>query len=127
MNRDGQKISAHTSFKHVNAGKLSIIFLLVTGTTDADSNNPMSGEQVYVQTCMVCHGDDGSGGMPGVPDLAGNKALFAGDDRALIERLKMGIVTPGAPVSMPPNGGNPELTEQQMKMALEYTREILSE
>ncbi|NIA02612.1 MAG: c-type cytochrome [Planctomycetia bacterium] len=127
MINNGQLISVQMFYRHINARKSAIIFLLMTGTMNTVSASPMSGEQVYIGSCMVCHGDDGSGGMPGVPDLTGNKALFNGDDASLITRIKAGIVTPGAPVSMPPNGGNPDLTEQQMELALEYLRKILSE
>jgi mono/diheme cytochrome c family protein len=127
MNLSKQAIIACNFYRHANAGNLGICILLIASTTVVSSADTLSGEQVYVQTCMVCHGDDGTGGMPGVPDLSGNKSLFSDDDRALIESLKMGIVTPGAPVVMPPNGGNPDLTEQQMQLALDYLRDILSE
>lgn len=127
MITNGQLIYAYALFQRFNAGQSVIIFLLITSSMTAASANSMTGEQVYMGACMVCHGDDGSGGMPGVPDLAGNKALFNGDDTSLITRIKEGIATPGAPVSMPPNGGNPDLTEKQMENTLEYLRMILSE
>lgn len=127
MNTNGQLIFSRTLFQRINARRSAIIFLLITGSINTVSANSITGEQVYMGACMVCHGDDGSGGMPGVPDLAGNIALFSGDDTSLINRIKEGIVTPGAPVSMPPNGGNPDLTEKQMELVLEYIRTILSE
>lgn len=124
---NGQLLFVHTLYRRINVVQSVIIFLLMTGSINTVSANPVTGEQVYMGSCMVCHGDDGSGGMPGVPDLSGNKALFNGDEASLITRIKEGIATPGAPVSMPPNGGNPDLTETQMELALEYLRNILSE
>jgi mono/diheme cytochrome c family protein len=120
-------ISVQMLFRYIYAGKSVIIFLLLISSNNAISAETMTGEQVYIGSCMVCHGDDGSGGMPGVPDLAENKTLSDGDEVLLITRIKEGIATPGAPVSMPPNGGNPDLTEQQLKLALEYIQKILSE
>jgi len=43
-------------------------------------------ESLYMQVCYVCHGDDGRGNMPGVPDLADNNNLFTDSEQALVER-----------------------------------------
>ena len=123
----GQLLFVYALQRRICVVQSVIIFLMMTGPMSTVSANPVTGEQVYLGSCMVCHGDDGSGGMPGVPDLAGNNALFNGDEASLITRIKEGIATPGALVSMPPNGGNPDLTEEQMVLALEYLRNILSE
>ena len=68
------------------------------------------GEELYMKNCMVCHADDGSGAMPGVVDLDENKAWSTIDEKILINRLKQGIQKPGAAISMPAKGGNPDLT-----------------
>jgi mono/diheme cytochrome c family protein len=102
---------------------MTMTILIIPNTGFSSS---LTGQQVYLQACLVCHGDDGTGGMPGVPDLSGNKALFEDQER-LLSRMKQGISTPGAPVTMPPNGGNPDLTEDQIKAALDYLRAILSQ
>ena len=38
----------------------AIIFMLMTSLMNTVSANPVTGEQVYLGSCMVCHGDDGS-------------------------------------------------------------------
>ena len=86
-----------------------------------------SGAQVYVETCAVCHGMGGEGGMPGVPDLSENKNLFAEQEEALLSRMKEGISTPSSPMNMPPYGGNPKLSDQQIIDALRYLRSVISD
>jgi len=88
--------------------------------------NPLSPEQLYQQSCLVCHGDDGSGNMPGVPDLADSKTLSENDDAFLLGRIKAGIQTPGN-IVMPPKGGNPALTDEQLLSVLRYVRQLLNE
>ena len=47
---------------------LSFIFVFITNVNAASQ-----GEKLYQLNCMVCHGDDGSGAMSGVKDLAENR------------------------------------------------------
>ena len=94
------------------------VFLYSTGVK-ADS----VGEQLYMQNCMVCHADDGSGAMPGVLDLDENRAWSLIDDETLLTRLKQGIQKPGASISMPAKGGNPNLTDKDLKEIINYMRQ----
>lgn len=84
-----------------------------------------SGEQVYIQNCMVCHGDDGSGAMPGVPDLRANRSWMAVPAQQLIKHIKQGIQSPGAAVTMPPKGGNPALSDEELSAVIDYMRKDL--
>jgi len=86
----------------------------------------ISAEQIYLQNCVVCHGDDGSGAMPGVPDLADSKTFMVEKDSIILEKMKSGIQSPGN-LSMPARGGNPELTNEQLLNVLHYMRQILKE
>lgn len=81
-----------------------------------------SGQQLYMQNCMVCHADDGSGGMPGVADLTENRNWSTISEEKLLERIKQGIALPGAAVTMPPNGGNPDLSDSDLKLIIKYMR-----
>lgn len=84
----------------------------------------MDGQGIYLKTCYVCHGDDGSGNMPGVTDLAENPRLFTESESALIARIKSGI--PGeSGVSMPPKGGSPDLSDTQLKSVLQYIKQMV--
>lgn len=81
-------------------------------------------EDIYMQSCYVCHGDDGTGAMPGVPDLTESKSLFIEDENKIVARLKKGMQSPGN-ISMPPNGGNQDLTDDQMIELLKYIKAIV--
>ena len=77
---------------------------------------------MYVQSCMVCHADDGSGSMPGVADLTLNRSWATEDESKLILRLKQGINSPKTEVTMPPKGGNPELSDNDLREIIRYMR-----
>ena len=83
----------------------------------------MSGDQLYTQSCIVCHADDGSGAMPGVSDLTENKAWLALDDEILLIKLKQGIQNQGSTMSMPAKGGNPDLTDDDLRAIIRYMRQ----
>lgn len=87
---------------------------------------PTDGKAIYLKTCYVCHGDDGSGNMPGVSDLSKNTRLFIEPEITLIARIKNGI--PGSSgVSMPPKGGNPDLSDEQLKSVLHYIKQMVKQ
>ncbi|MDR3416884.1 MAG: c-type cytochrome [Nevskia sp.] len=75
---------------------------------------PLSGEQVVAQVCSACHG----AGVLGAPKI--------GDKSAWGERLKsaggvdglLGSATKGKG-SMPPRGGNPDLSDAELKAAIQ--------
>jgi len=79
------------------------------------------GEQLNLRNYMVCHADDGSGAMPGVSDLTENKAWAIFDKDILLAKLKLGIQKKGT-MSMPAKGGNPNLTDADLKMIIRYMR-----
>lgn len=87
----------------------------------------LSAEQIYMQNCMVCHASDGSGAMPGVSDMTENKRLFSESEEVLVDRMKQGIQVKGAPLSMPPKGGNPNLTDSELLKALKHLKKIVKE
>ncbi len=83
------------------------------------------GERIFLQNCLVCHGEDGSGAMPGVSDLTENTQWLAIPDDQLMSSIKNGIQKPGAAVNMPPKGGNPGLTDDDIKAVITYMRNTL--
>ncbi len=87
----------------------------------------LSAEKLYQQNCMVCHADDGRGAMPGVSDLSESKRLFSVNESQLVERIKKGVQVKGSPISMPPKGGNPNLTDDDLFKILKYLKEIVKE
>jgi len=80
------------------------------------------GQAVYNGTCIACHGSDGTGSLPGVPDLTGTTGLLSQDDAVLLRRMADGFQTPGSSMAMPAKGGNPALTDADLSAVLKYMR-----
>lgn len=95
------------------------IFIILSLSTSLAMGNS---EDLYVQNCLVCHGDDGAGAMPGVSDLTDNRKWAELADQKLLEKLNNGISPKGAAVSMPPKGGNPNLTDKELLGIIEYMK-----
>jgi|GEM_PF-1220646 len=101
----------------------------------AIAQNPsfQNGKRVYQGTCIACHGDDGRGTLPGVPNLTRMEGFShtSHSDFALfkhVEHVENGLKKPGDPMAMPPKGGNPRLTEKDIRDVLIYMRaKFLSE
>ncbi|VAW61227.1 hypothetical protein MNBD_GAMMA11-1806 [hydrothermal vent metagenome] len=43
----------------------------------------LSGEAIYSQTCIACHGDNGKGALPGTPDFTKKDGRLTRSDEAL--------------------------------------------
>lgn len=80
------------------------------------------GAAVYGRTCIACHGADGAGVLPGVPDFTQPGGPLTQADAVLIERITKGYQSPGSPLAMPPKGGDPSLTDPQIRDVLAYLR-----
>ena len=61
----------------------------------ASAGNLFRGGEVYVEYCEQCHGSDGRGVMPGIPDLRRSRALTH-PDPVLFDLISVGQgVMPG--------------------------------
>lgn len=100
-----------------------MIGLFATGPAPAGITGEQ-GRQLYEQTCAACHGTDASGAMPGVPDLTKRRGALTKTDAELLRSLVKGMQTPGAPLAMPPRGGNPALTDSDLRATLVHLRHI---
>lgn len=80
----------------------------------------LSGEEVFSRTCVVCHGADGTGVLPGVPKLS--ERLSRSSDDVLSNRILNGFQSPGSTMAMPPKGGDLDLTDVDIKNVLSYIR-----
>ena len=86
------------------------------------------GAQVFAGTCSACHGPDGKG-MPNLgKDLTTSTWLLTQSDEQFFKFLHVGrpasdkLNTVG--VDMPPKGGNPALTDQDLTNVVAYVRSI---
>lgn len=102
---------------------IKLFFLCFVFIYTVDVKATTRGEKLYVQNCMVCHADDGSGAMPGVTDLNENRAWLAMDKKELLKTLTKGIQKPGAMMGMPAKGGNQDLTDKDLTEIIRYMHE----
>lgn len=105
---------------------LSASSLAYSGITAA-AGDLDRGATVYQETCIACHGSDGSGSLPGVPDLAAKTGPLSQDDAVLLKRMADGFQSPGSPMGMPPRGGDPALTDADLEAVLKYMRKELQQ
>lgn len=73
-----------------------------------------SGEEIYDQSCSMCHGADGSGGLPGAPDFTTPEA---GTDIRENSGAQLCIIAEGSG-NMP--GWKETLTDEQMWQVITY-------
>ncbi|VAW90986.1 Cytochrome c, class I [hydrothermal vent metagenome] len=100
--------------------------IVKTTVVTAQSNNKLStlsGKAIYAQTCIACHGADGTGGLPGVPNFTDKNGPLSKADDVLLQHISNGFQSPGSAMAMPPKGGNPELNSADIKKSLSYIRE----
>ena len=81
-----------------------------------------SGKSIYMQTCIVCHGADGKGTIPGVPDFTDKSTPLTKSAAELMKNINEGFQTKGSFMAMPAKGGNPALTEADVRAVLAYLR-----
>lgn len=80
------------------------------------------GKSIFETTCFACHGKDGRGTIPGVPDFTRKNSSLDKTDAILIKNIWEGYQSPGSPLAMPPKGGNPSLTQEDIRKLLVYIR-----
>lgn len=80
------------------------------------------GQAIYQSTCIACHGKDGKGTLPGTPNLRKKDGVLAKSEEELFRNTLNGFQSPGSPLAMPPKGGNPALTEEDVRAVLQYLR-----
>jgi c(7)-type cytochrome triheme protein len=72
------------------------------------------GKTVYESACLACHGT----GILGAPKL-GDKAAWAARAKGGLDRLVKSAIA-GTPKGMPPRGGRTDLTEAQLRAAIQH-------
>lgn len=80
------------------------------------------GRAVYEAHCSSCHGENGKGLLPGIPDLTKKGGVLSEPDAVLQQRVTHGYQSPGSPMAMPPKGGDSALTEQDIKDVVSYLK-----
>jgi mono/diheme cytochrome c family protein len=93
----------------------------------APQGDPAIGKELFT-SCAACHGPTGEG-VPGLgKDMTSSEFIAEKTDQELIEFIKQGR-DPGDPlnttgVAMPPKGGNPALTDEDLQNIVAYIRSL---
>lgn len=87
-----------------------------------------SGMSLYAKTCIACHGAGGTGIKGNGKALVKNEFVGSQDDDSLLAFIKRGR-DPSDPknttgVGMPPKGGNPALSEDDLLDIIAYVRTL---
>jgi mono/diheme cytochrome c family protein len=90
------------------------------------SSSGLTGAQIYAQTCIACHGNDGMGTVPGSPKFAGKNSPLNKSDVELMKNISEGFQSSGSPMAMPAKGGNANLTVEDIRNVLKYIRDKFS-
>ncbi len=95
----------------------------VATATHAVEPSGADGEAVFNTTCVACHGPDGSGAFGGVPDFTRADGRLAKTDDELFDSVRNGFSSPDSFMPMPARGGNPDLTDQEIRAVISYLRD----
>ena len=97
----------------------------VAATPVGDASN---GGKLYSTACVACHGPDAKGVTGLGKDLTASEWIGQQSDAQLVEFIKKGRDTSDAlnttGVAMPPKGGNPAMSEQEIADVVAYIRSI---
>jgi mono/diheme cytochrome c family protein len=93
----------------------------------SESAGDGDGQAIYAQTCIACHGADGKGAIPGVPDFTAKAGPLSKSDAELVKNISEGFQSPGSFMAMPAKGGNSALTEDDVRAVLAYLRSEFGE
>ena len=81
----------------------------------------MTGPQVYNAACIVCHQPPGTGGAPPIGDVAAWAPRIAQGNDTLYMHALAGYQ--GEKGFMPPKGGRVDLSDDEIKAAVDYIAE----
>lgn len=79
-----------------------------------------AGKAVYEQTCIACHGADGQGKLPGIPDLTKADGRLSKPESDLVLNIMEGYESSDSLMAMPAKGGNPALSETDIWNVVQY-------
>lgn len=92
---------------------LALALLLCLPMLAAASEEKRTGEEIYRQTCAACH-DTGAAGAPRIGDRKAWAPRIREGKRMMVRMAIKGIR------GMPPRGGNPALSDEEMERAVVY-------
>jgi len=92
------------------------------------SGDAAHGEELFAATCSACHGPDGTGIEGLGKDMTTSEFIAGQTDANLISFIKSGRPTSDplntTGVDMPPKGGNPALSDEDLNDIVTYIRTL---
>lgn len=109
---------------------LSLVALLLASACGGgpDPEKVAQGQELFLKTCATCHGKDARGVKGQGKSLHDNAFVQARSDTEMLAFIKVGrrptdpLNTTG--VDMPPKGGNPALSEQDLGLIITFVRSL---
>jgi len=98
------------------------------GASPTPIGDPVAGREAFLTTCITCHGQDAKGVTGLGKDLTTSEFIRTQTDEQLLAFLMTGrpasdpLNTTG--VDMPPRGGNPAFTDEDLENIVAYLRTI---
>ncbi|HXW01733.1 MAG TPA: PQQ-dependent sugar dehydrogenase, partial [Anaerolineae bacterium] len=99
-----------------------------TGADQTVAGELTTGRKLFTSSCAACHGQTGQGIAGLGKDMTSSEFIAAKNDSELVDFIKAGrypddpLNTTG--VAMPPSGGNPALSDQDLYNIVAYIRTI---
>ncbi len=118
--KQSTKVSANT----VPVGEVNVLdetmeeMEMVAVTTAVNGEAVDLGQRVYQGLCISCH--NGLPGIPKVGDMAAWESRIAQGMALMYERAIKGFISEGGIIAMPPKGGNINLTDEEVKAAVDF-------
>jgi mono/diheme cytochrome c family protein len=98
-----------------------------TATASAPGD-AVHGKQVFMTTCSTCHGTDGKGVKGLGKDLVDSEFVKTKSDADLVKMVSNGRAMNDplntTKIAMPPKGGNPALSDKDIRDAVAYLKTI---
>ena len=100
--------------------------LATAGSSESGEAHP--GEAIFVTSCSACHGAKGEGieglGKP----FTTSEFVAQSSDKELMTMIKMGRpiwdAANSTGIDMPPKGGNPALSDEELQQIIDYIRSV---
>lgn len=106
----------------------TLLLMACGGSTSSSSAEVSKGREHYMATCALCHGAEAEGKSRLGKGLQASSFVDSMSDEELVEFLKEGRPSwdPANErgVDMPPKGGNPALTDENLMEIVAYLRSL---
>ncbi len=99
-----------------------------TDTSAPSAGDAVAGEDIFASTCAACHGADATGIEGLGKDLHNNAFVNGLSDDELVDFINEGRLADhpdnDTGVAMPPKGGNPSLSDDDLMDVVAYLRTL---